>query len=407
MLSKWRSAFLFTSCLMLFGALVSAPTAGAWATNDPSPHTRQDYIDFIDTAIGGTAWRDATGSNYAIGWSSSYPDDFFLIYGHNNRTTSGYFAMTEDGPNNTYVSGYQMCRWNGNLSGGAGCNPGGTAGWSFENLYYVYGSPDWLQEPLNGGAVTANPGLFTPAGDPISATFRVRVEKKHGEITFRDADETKEYKYAWTLAKYTETENVGDAVYVTSGVNDPVSVGVFDVDEYGKYVLGVVMCPTTTEVEDDTCSAIPGTKAVWITLNINGQVIDIDTGDDPTESPSLGNCTTQDLNGQSITHCASFQDGLFASCVQETFPFIDFGACTGNIGKLLGLLTFNFLGIGGLFDATPCKTLGTLGEWINKPGQTVCPMIPEGVRNITTPFVTCALGLMMIAFISRQTRERF
>ena len=401
---------LFASLLIgffgLFGALLRAPTAGAWASNDPSPHSRQDYIDFIDARIGSTTWRDATGSNYAIFWNNSYPDDFFLIYGHNNTSVSGAFRLNDYGTF-TEVQGYQMCRWSGDLSGGAGCNPGGSAGWPAHNIYYVYANPDWMSDQTNGGAIVGNPGLFAPEGEKVTPTFGVRVEKKHGVIKFRDADETKDYKYAWTLAKFTESELIADAEYVTSGVNDPVSEGAFDVDEYGKYVLGVKMCPVGTDVDDETCSAIAGTGAVWLTLNINGQVIDIDTGDDPDESPSLGNCSTETLGGEEITHCASFQEGLFASCVQETFPFIDFGACTGNIGKLMGLLTFNFFGIGGLFDATPCKQLGTLGTWINRPGETVCPMIPENVRNITTPFVMSALGLMMIAFITRQTRERF
>lgn len=401
MLHRLLVALFFISSLTVSGVLGHADTANAWASNDPSPHTRQDYIDFIDARIG-DAWRDATGSNYAIFWTSSYPDDFFLIYGHNNTSTSGAFRLNDYGTF-TEVQGWQMCRWSGDLSGGAGCNPGGSAGWQADNIYYAFANPDWLADQTNGGAVVGNPTLFAPStGEKIKPQFRVHVEKKHGDITFRDADESKDYVYAWTLMKFTESEQIGDAEYVTSGVSEPDGVGAFDVDEYGQYVLGVKMCPVGTSVEDEGCSAIAGTGAVWITLQINGGVIDVDTGDDPEESPSLGNCSTEVLAGEEITHCGTFQDGLVATCIKSDFPFIDFPGCVSNVGKIVSMLSFGGIDIGDDFNATPCKTLSVVDDWMHLDNPTICPQIPSYVRSVTTPFVTFALGLFMVSWLSRR-----
>lgn len=92
-----------------------------------------------------------------------------------------------------------------------------------------------------------------------------------------------------------------------------------------------------------------------------------------------------------------------ASCFTETFPFVDLPACISNFGEISNMLSFGVLNFGNKFDATPCKKLTVVDEWLNTPDITVCPMIPEYVRNVITPFVVFALSLLMIQWLTRQS----
>jgi hypothetical protein len=67
-------------------------------------------------------------------------------------------------------------------------------------------------------------------------------------------------------------------------------------------------------------------------------------------------------------------------------------------------LTFGTVKLGNDYNFNnQCRTLGTIGDWMNLDNKTVCPVMPESVRNIITPFITFALGLMTIKFIASKT----
>lgn len=99
---------------------------------------------------------------------------------------------------------------------------------------------------------------------------------------------------------------------------------------------------------------------------------------------------------------------IFDECVTTEFPFVNFQGCYNNVMTFANMLAFNQLKFGT--DFTPpngCRNLVVLGSWINASTNTVCPMIPEYIRNVVTPFVTFLLGLLMVKFITRSTGAGF
>ena len=94
-----------------------------------------------------------------------------------------------------------------------------------------------------------------------------------------------------------------------------------------------------------------------------------------------------------------------SSCTQEFFPFINLVGCAEMFGKALNILSFGTISLGNVYDTSGCVALNTLGGWLNLPNSTVCPQIDSTIRSIVTPFVTLALAMAAVGFISRQKAE--
>lgn len=112
--------------------------------------------------------------------------------------------------------------------------------------------------------------------------------------------------------------------------------------------------------------------------------------------------TTIDIDGSTFSgHYGLSPNNTFYQCIYSELPFIDFNECYNNILIFTNLLFFDRLEFGT--DLTPhdgCRDLVVLGSWINASTNRVCPMIPAYVRDVTTPFITFLLGLLMIKFIT-------
>jgi hypothetical protein len=92
------------------------------------------------------------------------------------------------------------------------------------------------------------------------------------------------------------------------------------------------------------------------------------------------------------------------NCLTQDYPFITWDGCKDNIAMVTDALTFGTVKLGNDYNFNnQCRTLGTIGDWMNLDNKTVCPVMPESVRNIITPFITFALGLMTIKFIASKT----
>lgn len=99
---------------------------------------------------------------------------------------------------------------------------------------------------------------------------------------------------------------------------------------------------------------------------------------------------------------------IFEDCVTTEFPYVNFVGCYNNVMIFANMLAFNQLNFGT--DFTPpdgCRNLVVLGSWIGASTNTVCPMVPEYIRNVVTPFVTFLLGLLMLKFITQSTGGGF
>lgn len=240
----------------------------------------------------------------------------------------------------------------------------------------------------------------------VKPEFKLEAKDRTVTVNFRDAAPNKSYVYAWTMLKYSDTGLIADGTVEDSGVNEPESTAEFTVSTRSKYVFGVMMCPIGTQASDETCDAIAGTKAVWVDLDINGSPILIDTGGNLENSDTVDNCETDTLNGTEVTHCTT--KSMLQDCFTETFPFMDIPSCLSNLGIITSILSFNVININGRFDSTPCRTMTTIDSWMHLNHPTLCPQVPQIVRDIVTPFVTMALGLMMLKFLTEPNgRERF
>lgn len=112
--------------------------------------------------------------------------------------------------------------------------------------------------------------------------------------------------------------------------------------------------------------------------------------------------TTIDIDGSTFSgHYGLAPNHTFYQCIYSELPFIDFNECYNNILIFTNLLFFDRLEFGT--DLTPhdgCRDLIVLGGWISASTNRVCPMFPSYVRDVTTPFITFLLGLLMIKFIT-------
>lgn len=97
------------------------------------------------------------------------------------------------------------------------------------------------------------------------------------------------------------------------------------------------------------------------------------------------------------------------TCLQEDFPFFNTESCLVGMNSTLSLLAFNGFNIfpqevqtvAEESNPNNCHSLGILGDWINKPGQLVCPAIPQEIRNTITPFATIIIAGTIFFYISR------
>lgn len=91
------------------------------------------------------------------------------------------------------------------------------------------------------------------------------------------------------------------------------------------------------------------------------------------------------------------------ACFLETFPFVDVPACLANMEILINLLSFKTLDFNNNWTGSNnCRNLVVLGDWINLPAYQVCPQFSQTIRSIITPFVTFALGLITVMFLTRR-----
>jgi len=128
-------------------------------------------------------------------------------------------------------------------------------------------------------------------------------------------------------------------------------------------------------------------ETVEFPLNINGQTYATGTGTQNCDAD--GNCDTY---------------AELEPCLTETFPFFDAEACIANVKIFANMLSFQTLSFGEEWTApSGCHELTTLGSWMNLQNTTVCPMMPSVVRNTVTPFITLALGLLTVGFITRRS----
>lgn len=158
-------------------------------------------------------------------------------------------------------------------------------------------------------------------------------------------------------------------------------------------------------------------------------IYQFDTGDSARTYFVSGyyNCGTNDPNQFDssdpstlefeITGNGVLNMNLLESCLQEAFPFVNVPGCIANISVVVNLLSFGsivfsndwFTPIGGLASSgstmsltDSCYSLVVIDDWLNLPDDyQACPQIPSYVRNVVTPFVTFALGLLTITFLAR------
>lgn len=136
-----------------------------------------------------------------------------------------------------------------------------------------------------------------------------------------------------------------------------------------------------------------------------------------TEYKFIGNyyCGSEDgqptFSHQTTYYFTVTKDGLFIretveDCITSSFPFVDINGCISNLELLLNSLSFGAIKFPKWeFDTSGCRTLGTIGDWINVPSssRTVCPQFPSSVRNIVTPFVTFVIGATILGAIATKS----
>lgn len=99
---------------------------------------------------------------------------------------------------------------------------------------------------------------------------------------------------------------------------------------------------------------------------------------------------------------------LLDKCFIETFPFVDFTACTNNFQTGLNLMGFRvkdpFVNLGQP-PIGDCYTLVVLDEWLNLNNPVICKAVPAYVRDVVTPFISFAIGLMTMKFLATRRRD--
>lgn len=101
-------------------------------------------------------------------------------------------------------------------------------------------------------------------------------------------------------------------------------------------------------------------------------------------------------------------DSNMLPCFTRDFPYINVNNCVKNVFSLFNVLTFGRQNIFGFTTNTlECKSIPRIGDWLNLGNRYICPQFPAHVRDLITPFVTLTLGLFMVIFISRISRETY
>lgn len=100
----------------------------------------------------------------------------------------------------------------------------------------------------------------------------------------------------------------------------------------------------------------------------------------------------------------------FSSCVQPEAPFVFIDQCLIGVNDMLAILAFkdttpsienaNLISVANQ-NPNNCYTMGTLGDWIGREDQYLCPAFPANVRNTVTPFIMFVLAGTVLYFISR------
>lgn len=100
-------------------------------------------------------------------------------------------------------------------------------------------------------------------------------------------------------------------------------------------------------------------------------------------------------------------EDLFAACVDADFPFLHFEDCLENMFTVINMLKFGNANFGGNWSSPEgCYTLTYIDDWINRPGQIVCPAVKGTVRALMTPVVLFLLALAMVRVINRYNERR-
>lgn len=127
-----------------------------------------------------------------------------------------------------------------------------------------------------------------------------------------------------------------------------------------------------------------------------------------TGSYSCGDLDPKFIGETTVTFSMSkdgiYTDDFMATCFIETPPWVDINGCISGMSRAFNLLGFKSLQFGNTVWATfqpQCGQLSNLGHWIHKPNEVLCPIFPAYVRDTVTPFVTFALGLLMLNFVTK------
>lgn len=274
--------------------------------------------------------------------------------------------------------------------------------WStqYNSQPYLFISSDYKQYPSNYEGEYIPDSVDTPVtGEPphikyevdqlrVSATYMENIDM---DLSVEGTEDDENYKVLWSIM-----ENIdGNATTIHTATTQPDEQFKYQVPRTGSYTItatvlwrGAPFNPPVIEDEEQ----VP----VMVNIPINGGQYSGDTGTDECEVK----------NG--YTHC----EAPSYECVSTEFPFIDLPTCIGNLGAMvqiaiIGQTTFALSEDWVATDG--CYTLEVIDDWMNVEGdnRTLCPQVPEYVRNITTPFVTLLLGFVTARFLIEKTGKDF
>lgn len=92
------------------------------------------------------------------------------------------------------------------------------------------------------------------------------------------------------------------------------------------------------------------------------------------------------------------------NCVIEEAPYINFPDCRDQFIKIGNILTFNSISFISI-EASGCRTLGTIGDWLPLENKTVCPQVPSEIRQVVTPFITFGTMLLLVYGVIKIARS--
>lgn len=102
----------------------------------------------------------------------------------------------------------------------------------------------------------------------------------------------------------------------------------------------------------------------------------------------------------------------FAECeFSAEYPFIDFDGCINKVKIVLGIINMDKIKYGDEFkgnNTAQCHTLTVFDDWLNLSGsnKTVCPVFPQAMRDIITPFMLLGLGMITIGFLGKHGEDK-